>query len=111
MKGLLRCLSTIQPTGLSSHQQDNANRQNHRLHSAADDFSCLEALGTDVGLVRMTIRYDGDLLDIGFDYAVSHAMRVADVTPGRRVLATDRTDLGHCKLLIHHLTVFIMLIT
>ena len=67
---------------------------------AANDLSGFEAFGADVGLVGVAIRHDGEFLDIRLDHAVSDAMRVADVAPGGRMFATDRTDLGHDDSLI-----------
>lgn len=63
-------------------------------------FAGLHALGADVGFLRMAIFYNGHFLDIRAERAVRNAVRVANVTSGGWVLATNRTYLRHfsCSL-------------
>ena len=71
------------------------------------DLASLHAAGADVGLANTALLVaNGDLLDVGLEPAVRHAVRVADVTTSRGLLAANFTNLRHCYQLrinaFHH---------
>ena len=56
----------------------------------AGDLAGLHALGADVGLADMALGVlDGDLLDVGTEPTVRHAVGMADVTTGNGALTAD----------------------
>ena len=60
------------------------------------DLAGLHAARADVGLAHVAaLVADGDLLDVGLEPTVGHAVRVADITASGRLLAADFTDLRH----------------
>ena len=71
-----------------------------RRRLGALDLASLHAAGADVGLADMAVLVaNRDLLDVGLEPAVRHAMRMADVTASRRLLAADFTNFRHCNQL------------
>ena len=60
------------------------------------DLAGLHAARADVGLAHMTaLVANRDFLDVGLEPAVRHAVRVADVTAGGRLLAANFANLRH----------------
>lgn len=62
---------------------------------SALDLTGFHALGAHVRLFDPAVHLDGDLLHIGTEYTVRHAVRMADVASGNRRLTADFTYLGH----------------
>jgi thiamine pyrophosphokinase len=55
----------------------------------AFDLPGFQAFGADIGSLHMATAVNRHLLDVGSVHAIGDAMRVADVAPRHRVLATD----------------------
>ena len=73
----------------------------------ARDLAGLHAARADVGLAHMALLVaNRDLLDVGLEPAVCHAVRVADVTAGGGLLAANFANLRHVhqlrKTAFHH---------
>ena len=74
------------------------------------DLAGLHAARADVSLAHVAVFVaDGNLLDVGLEPTVGHAMRVADVTTSSRLLAANFTNLRHCYQL--RINAFITVIT